>query len=212
MTGGDPMVNKEVLQKIAMLEINQQLRPNDVLLEVANRHYMGKGKGKDGKVVFEPKPFYIDWIKDPERLSYEVFRPGGICEQMPKYHKNLLTGFKADKIELIEPIDYSNIQPILDHLKLVYCAGVEEHYQYVLKWFSKIIQDPEHKPQVGLVFYCKDHGTGRNTFTNYFQNEILGCDLSATARKIERIFGKINSILAKCTFLVIEELNEPALI
>ena len=38
------------------LEINQQLRPNDVLFEVANRHYMGKGKGKDDKVVFEPKP------------------------------------------------------------------------------------------------------------------------------------------------------------
>ena len=29
--------------------------------------------------------------------------------------------------------------------------------------------------------------------------------MSATARQIERIFGKINSILAKCTFLVIEE-------
>ena len=137
-------------------EVNQQLRPTDVGFQAANRYYMGKVI-KDNKLVFEPKPFYKDWIKDPERLSYEgiVFRPSGICNQMSQYYKNLFTGFKADKIELIEPVDYSNIQPILDHLKMVYCAGEEEHYQYVLKWFAKIIQDPEHKPQVGLVFYCK---------------------------------------------------------
>lgn len=202
-----PLIPRFITENSDVGEINQQLKPTDVGFQVANRYYMGKSKDKDGKVVFEPKQFYRDWIKDPERLSYEgiVFRPSGIDNQMSQYYKNLFTGFKADKIELIEPVDYSNIQPILDHLKMVYCAGEEEHYQYVLKWFAKIIQDPEHKPQVGLVFYCKDHGTGRNTFTNYFQNEILGCDLSATARQIERIFGKFNSILAKCMFLVIEE-------
>lgn len=187
-------------------EVNQQLRPTDVGFQAANRYYMGKVI-KDNKLVFEPKPFYKDWIKDPQRLTFEgiVFRPSGMCPQMAQHYKNLFTGFKADKIELNEPIDYTNIQPILEHLKIVYCAGVEEHYQYVLKWFAKIIQDPEHKPQVGLVFYCKDHGTGRNTFTNYFQNEILGCDLTATCRQVERVFGKFNGILAKCLLLVMEE-------
>ena len=202
-----PLIPRIITENSDLGEVNQQLRPCDVGFQVANRHYMKKDFNKDGKVVFQPEPFFKDWLKDPQRLTYEgiVFRPSGMCAQMAQYYKNLFTGFKADKIELVEPVDYSKIQPILDHLKIVYCDGVEEHYQYVLKWFAKIIQDPEHKPQVGLVFYSKDHGTGRNTFTNYFQNEILGCDLTATCRQVERVFGKFNGILAKCMFLVIEE-------
>ena len=80
-------------------EINQQLKPTDVGFQAANRHYMVKVI-KDGKVIFESKPFYRDWIKDPERLSYEgiVFRPSGICNQMSQYYKNLFTGFNRIKL------------------------------------------------------------------------------------------------------------------
>ena len=206
-----PIIPRVITENIDIGEIEQQLKASDASFQTSNLYFLKKTETKtqkgEKKTIFTKEQFFPHWLKDTERLTYEgiVFRPSGLPEEQKFYYKNLFTGFKADKIELVEPIDYNNIQPILDHLKIVYCAGIEEHYQYVLKWFAKIIQDPENRPQVGLVFYNKEHGTGRNTFTNFFQNEILGHNLSASARKINRIFGRFNSILAKCMFLVIEE-------
>jgi len=206
-----PFIPRVITENLDNAEINQHLKPSDVSFQAANLFYNKRKTNTDKKgnvtYSYEKKPFYKDWLQDPHRLTFEgiVFRPSGMPDEMNKYYKNLFTGFKADKVDITDYNDYLNIQPILDHIKLVYCAGVEEHYQYVLKWFAKIIQDPENKPQVGLVFYSKEHGTGRNTFTTFFMNEVMGCELTATARKVERIFGRFNSILAKCMFLVIEE-------
>ena len=74
-----------------------------------------------------------------------------------------------------------------------------------MNWFSRIIQDPYNRPQTELVLYRKEHGVGKNIFTNYFANEVLGFELSASIRNVEKVFGKFNSILAKCMFLVVEE-------
>jgi hypothetical protein len=201
-----PCIPRVITEDLDIGEIEQQIKECDLKFQKRNLYY-NKYEKKDDKFNYVKKQFVFEWLNDPSRLTYEgiVFRPSGLPDIQKKYYKNLFSGFKADKINIEYYNDYSNIQPILDHLKMVYCAGVEEHYQYVLKWFAKIIQDPENRPQVGLVFYSKQHGTGRNTFTNFFQNEILGYNLSASARKIDRIFGRFNSILAKCMFLVIEE-------
>ena len=202
-----PLIPRVITENMDIGETEQQLKEADLRFQKRNLYYLQCVKKDNGKFKYSKEPFLNDWLNDISRLTYEgiVFRPSGLPSEQQKYYKNLFTGFKADKIDINGYNDYSNIQPILDHLKFVYCAGVEEHYQYVLKWFAKIIQDPENRPQVGLVFYNKEHGTGRNTFTNFFQNEILGYNLSASARKIDRIFGRFNSILAKCMFLVIEE-------
>ena len=202
-----PLIPRVITEDLDIGETEQQLKESDLKFQKKNLYYLKCEKRDDGKFKYSKQQFIYDWLNDVSRLTYEgiVFRPSGLPQIQRKYYKNLFTGYKADKIDINGYDDYSNIQPILDHLKMVYCAGVEEHYQYVLKWFAKIIQDPENRPQVGLVFYNKEHGTGRNTFTNFFQNEILGYNLSASARKIDRIFGRFNSILAKCMFLVIEE-------
>ena len=188
-------------------EVDQHLKEADARFQTKNKYYLKSCMDEKGKVKYEKQPFFEDWLKDSERLTYEgiKFAPSGLSEAMAKKYKNLYSGFKADKVIIDDDIDYSNIQPILDHIKIVYCANNEEHYQYVLKWFAKIITDPENRPQVGLVFYSKEHGTGRNTFTNYFQREILGNSLTASCHSVSRIFSKFNNILAKCMFLVIEE-------
>ncbi len=62
---------------------------------------------------------------------------------------------------------YLIFKTILDHIKIVYCGGNEEYYEYFINWLSRMIQDPEKRPQVALVFYNEEHGTGRNTFTNF---------------------------------------------
>ncbi len=65
-----------------------------------------------------------EWRKDPNKKSYEglVFCPKGLTERQSIYHKNIFNGFKADNIELDCDIDYTRIQTILDHIKIVYCG------------------------------------------------------------------------------------------
>jgi hypothetical protein len=74
-----------------------------------------------------------------------------------------------------------------------------------MKWLSRIVVDPTNKPQVGVVLYSKKHGTGKNTFTEFFANDILGFDITASVNSPERLFGKFNAVLSKCIFLTIEE-------
>ncbi len=112
---------------------------------------------------------------------------------------------QQNHIELDCDIDYTRIQTILDHIKIVYCGGNEEYYEYFINWLSRMIQDPEKRPQVALVFYNEEHGTGRNTFTNFFGECILGMELAKSIHKPERIFGRFNSVLAKCLLLIVEE-------
>ena len=171
-----------------------------------NLYYLCNEFNDKGKAVIGKKLFFNEWSKDPARLTYEgvKFAPSGLSPAVAKYYKNLFSGFKADKI-YVENYDYKNIEPILNHLKLVYCDGNEEHYNYVLKWLAKIVQDPENRPQVGLVFYSRKHGTGRNTFTNFFMNQVIGTEYCVSCHDVSRVFGRFNKALAKCMFLCIEE-------
>jgi len=65
-----------------------------------------------------------------------VFCPKGLTERQSKYHKNIFNGYKADNVELDCDIDYTRIQTILDHIKIVYCGGNEEYYEYFINWLS----------------------------------------------------------------------------
>lgn len=205
-----PRLPRVIIENSAT-EIEQQLKVGELKTQQSNVWYQEKKKKEDknGNVTFEytKKQFVDVWLKDPDRATYEgiIFRPSGLLEAEKPYYKNLFTGFKADNILLREDADYSKIEIILNHLKDVYCAGVQEHYEYLLKWLAKIISDPENRPQVALVFYNEEHGTGRNTFTNFFMNDIIGHQMCASIRKIDRVFNRFNSILAKCMFMVVEE-------
>ena len=55
------------------------------------------------------------------------------------------------------------------------------------------------------MFYSKEHGTGRNSFTNFLGKQIYGIDLFVTTRGTQRIFTKFNSILNNCMLLLVEE-------
>jgi len=203
-----PQIPRVITENTTSSEVNQQLTESQLITQRKNEKYLKRKEDKKtGKISYEKESFLSEWLKDEKRKTYEGlrFEPKGLTELESKYYKNLFTGFKADRIELTADVDYKRIQPILNHIKIVLCNNNQEHYEYVLNWFSRIIEDPTNRPQTGLVFYSKEHGVGKNIFTNYFANEILGFDLSVSAKDINKIFGRFNSILTKCMFLVIEE-------
>jgi len=203
-----PKIPRVITENSTLGEINQQLTETALITQTKNQKYLKRKVDKKTKEIsYEKEQFVYDWLKDEKRKTYEGlrFEPKGLTKLESKYYKNLFEGFQADRIELTADVDYTRIQPILDHIKIVLCNNNEDHYTYVKNWFSRIIQDPTNRPQTGLVFYSKEHGVGKNIFTNYFANEILGFDLSASAKNIDKIFGRFNSLLTKCMFLVVEE-------
>ena len=203
-----PKIPRVITENSTLGEINQQLTKSQLIAQTENQKYLKRKVDKKTKEIsYEKEQFVFEWLKDEKRKTYEGlrFEPKGLTKLESKHYKNLFEGFQADRIELTADVDYTRIQPILDHIKIVLCNNNEEHYKYVLNWFSRIIQDPTNRPQTGLVFYSKEHGVGKNIFTNYFANEILGFDLSASAKNIDKIFGRFNSLLTKCMFLVVEE-------
>ena len=203
-----PLIEREIFDLVNINEAEQYLKVGDFMEQT--RHFQYEKctfDKKQKKYVYRTTDFMGDWRKDPNKKSYEglVFSPKGLTEKQSKYHKNIFNGYKADNIELDCEIDYSRIQPILDHIKIVYCSGNEEYYIYFINWLSRMVQDPDNRPQVALVFYNEEHGTGRNTFTNFFAKCILGMELAKSIHKPDRIFGRFNSVLSKCLLLIIEE-------
>jgi len=203
-----PLLPRIITEETSNNDFNQQLTEAKLITMYKNKscNIYKKGKGKEKAELTEIK-FINHWLLDKHRLTYEglIFSPGGLNETQKKYYKNLFEGFKADRIELKIDCDYTKIQPILNHMKMVFCNNDEDHYQYFLKWIAQTIKYPDKRPQVGLVFYSKEHGTGRNSFTNFLGKCIYGIDLFVTTRGTEKIFTKFNSILKNCMFLVIEE-------
>ena len=203
-----PLVEREVFDLVKVNEAEQYLKVGDFVEQTRHFQYQKcTFDKKQKKYVYKTTGFMEEWRKDPNKKSYEglVFCPKGLTERQSIYHKNIFNGFKADNIELDCDIDYTRIQTILDHIKIVYCGGNEEYYEYFINWLSRMIQDPEKRPQVALVFYNEEHGTGRNTFTNFFGECILGMELAKSIHKPDRIFGRFNSVLAKCLLLIVEE-------
>jgi hypothetical protein len=62
---------------------------------------------------------------------------------MPRYH--------SDRLQLTDA-DIAVIQPLLDHMKNVMCAGVEEYFLYFLAWQALAARFPDQKTKVAMLF------------------------------------------------------------
>ena len=69
------------------------------------------------------------------------------------------------------------IEPIIYHLKII----AQDDYEFILQYFSHIIQFPNKKTKVNIVVAGKN-GTGKNIIFDYFREKILGDKLSVQNR------------------------------
>ncbi len=110
---------------------------------------------------------------------------------------NLFNGF-------VEPSSGSTHQLYLDFLRDVICEGNREHYEYLVNYMAHMVQKPNEKPDVAIVLYGEDKGTGKDTV-----HTILGKIFKDGGyREIthEALFGKFNSIFATTLLGVAQEL------
>jgi hypothetical protein len=189
-------------------EINQEvfymLNQSDIKLKYGHLSYFEK-KCKDGKWEIKEKKFINEWIKDSKIRKYQslCFLPKELDEHLKSRHYNLFTGFRAS----LKPIkkNYDIIQPFLNHIKEVLVSGNEEHYNWLLQYFANIIQNPDKKTSVIIIFQGKQ-GTGKSIIVDTFYEKVIGENYAtATNAPMRDFFGNFNSKLSNKVFSVINE-------
>lgn len=64
---------------------------------------------------------------------------------------NLMPRYHADRLELTAH-DITVIQPLLDHIRIIMCAGYERYYKYFLAWLALAARFPDKKTKVAMLF------------------------------------------------------------
>ena len=105
---------------------------------------------------------------------------------------NLWNGFNISK-EVADGYDPKLAQPILDHIKELWCKGNEEHYNYVLNLFAHYIQKPHIKTGVLLALKSKQGG-GKGIILEKL-GQIIGDDHYCQNSNAKFLFGDFNGQL-----------------
>ena len=110
----------------------------------------------------------IGFYPDPEKCPVNVF--------------NLYQG------RSVEPLP-GDVEPYLNHLKQIICAGDEIAFQYLVGWLAHIIQKPDEKPSVAVVLKSIE-GTGKGSMFEPIRR-ILG-SYAVQVNGHQQITGKFN--------------------
>lgn len=160
-----------------------------------HNYYENRRVDSDGKTV----PITKKWIQHKRRREYPngiVFAPN---RDVPGAY-NHWQGFSVDPATSADPSRGCKL--FLRHLLDVVCSGNEEHYRYHLGWLAQMIQKPEEKPGVAIVYKGRKR-IGKDTVFEYvgklFTNHYI------TVANQDQMLGKFNAHQEKCLLLHMQE-------
>jgi hypothetical protein len=190
-------------------EINQEvfymLNQKDLKAKYGHLVYYEKSVDKKGKWEIKENQFITKWITDPKIKKYQsvCFVPKELDEQFKAKHYNMFSGFKAS----LKPVkrNYKVIELFLNHIKDVLVKGNEEHYNWLIQYFANLIQNPDKKSCVVIIFQGIQ-GAGKSIVVDTFYKNIIGDDYGVSTSSPDRdFFGNFNSKLCNKVFSVINE-------
>ena len=144
----------------------------------------------DGKMV----PVAKLWVESPHRREYEgiVFAPGREEED----YFNLWAGFAVKP----EKGDWSRLRT---HILEVICDGNKEHFEYLMAWMARIVQDPGgERPGVAVVLRG-ERGCGKGTFVTTY-GRIFGVHFLPIQNQA-LFHGRFNAHFKNCILAFIDE-------
>lgn len=149
--------------------------------------------GQTDKGVPITKPVGQWWLQNNQRRQYEtlVFAPG---KEVPGAY-NLWRGFACEA----RPGDCSKF---LHHLEHILCRGVKEHYDYLIGWMARCVQQPA-SPGYSAVVMRGGMGTGKSYVAKMFGSLFGRHYMSVTDPK--HLVGAFNAHLRDCVLLLGEE-------
>ncbi len=132
-------------------------------------------------------PFKL-WLKNIDRrdITDVIFDPSG-KEYISKH--NIWKGYKYQNTG---DYNHENINHFLQHIKNIICNGDEKLSEYVLNWFSQIIQTPHQKTKVGLVWRSEAEGVGKNIILDLIK-KIIGSEYYYSTSNLEHLIGNFNA-------------------
>jgi hypothetical protein len=188
-------------------------------IAVKYRHFLAtycadKNSNATRKVGLKVLPCFSlakDYFEFERRLKYPLINFYPSMEKQPFY--NVFKGFHVlpsdNKIDEKTP----SIQPVLEHIKNIWCDGNEEYYNYTIRWLAQTIQTPWNRTEVALVLKSAE-GSGKGIILNHFISTIMGLydqDTGAqgsfrTVKKATDVFGQFTNTLEGCCMLFLDEL------
>lgn len=150
------------------------------------------------------KEFVQKWIRDEnlrEYLDVGVFPNNNHC---PKNVYNLWIPYKMEEIKEYTP-NLTNLEIFRNHLKVL-CDYEEEIFNILELYIAQLIQYPEVKPNIVLVF-TGDEGAGKSKLIKILEG-MLGKDkvFESAAPDVE-VFTRFNGRLENTILLHFEELE-----
>lgn len=146
---------------------------------------------KDNKPIFIPLGKY--WLGHAMRRQFDYIR------FMPQGDKkgvyNLWRGFSFSPVP-------GDCTLYLEHLKNIVCGGVDEYYDYLIRWMARGIQTPASPGEVAVVLRG-GKGTGKGTLSKHY-GKLFGRHYLQVANP-SHLVGNFNAHLRDVIFLFADE-------
>jgi len=144
--------------------------------------------------------FISKWLTDPNMKTYNYidFLP---IQEVPDGVYNTFKGFEVSKLEsnntdIKESLIYKHLQNL--------CGNDEAVFNYVLMVLSRKVKNPSKLTNTALIFKSSQ-GAGKDTFFNWFGNDILGSEYYFNDTNPQLLFGHFNPDMANKIICVINE-------
>lgn len=115
---------------------------------------------------------------------------------------NTYYGFKSD---WVDTDDFSLIQPILDHIMLVWANNDKEKYTHIISWIAHIIKFPERLTKVMLILYSDKQQTGKGIIGEWLINFVFGLNVAGKTNDLEKVTGRFNSFIDRKLLCVLDD-------
>lgn len=154
----------------------------------------------------------ISSVKCYNRLD---FRPFGVFESPDRYDDcienqrcfNTWSNFQA-KLLPKDQVDMKLIEPILTHIKRVWCADDETIYKYMLSWFHTIFTKPSFKSKVAMVLKSKEKQIGKGVLiSDFLIPYVFGKQYAMSIAGLDTITAKFNELVMNKLFINCDELS-----
>lgn len=143
------------------------------------------------------------WFEDEYRRSV---RGVCFCVNPDEIPKNYISSFRCLAVENIAQTirDYSKeLAMIFNHIKMVFCSGNIELYNWFMQWMASILQRTGIACGCVLTLQDKMGGNGKSLFCNFLSN-IIGSEYAITS-SVEKFFGKFNSSAYQKLLCIVDE-------
>ena len=140
-------------------------------------------EGEQEKTKINPFDIWLDSI-DRKDINTIVFNPKG---DINDDEFNIWKGFKYKQKN---KGDAEKIKPFLNHIKHIWADDDETTFNYILNWFSKLLQQPWKKNNICLVLHSIE-GVGKSFILDMI-GKIIGRDYYISTSNLKNILGDFN--------------------